>query len=367
MKTDNKNKKLIGAGVLTAVTASLCCITPVLALFAGASGVASTFSWIEPFRPYLIGITILVLTYAWYQKLRPISAGASNQEIDCACDEDEKTSFWQSKLFLGIVTVFAVIMLAFPYYSYVFYPVKKANVIQNVQSNINESIYKVQGLTCESCDQHVEHEVSNLPGYLTVVSDFKTGLVKVKYDKTKSSEQDVIDAINKTGYKIVDTISTGTLKKEKTFSELILTVNGLTCESCDQHVEHEVSLLPGYLAAVSDYKTGIVKVKYDNSKSSKQDVVDAVNKTGYKVVDTISPVKKEKTFSELILTVNGLTCESCDQHLEHEVSLLPGYLSAVSDYKTGIVKVEYDKTKLSKEDIVEAINKTGYKVIDSLK
>ncbi len=365
MKTNSKNKKLIGAGVLTAVTASLCCITPLLAIFAGASGIASTFSWIEPFRPYLIGITILVLAYAWYQKLRPVTVSANGQEIDCACDEDGKTSFWQSKLFLGIVTVFAVIMLAFPYYSYVFYPVKKSNIIQNVQSNINESTYQVNGLTCESCDQHVEHEVSLLPGYLEAVSDFKTGLVKVKYDNTKSSEQDVIDAINKTGYKIVDTIST--VKKEKTFSELILTVNGLTCESCDQHLEHEVSLLPGYLSAVSDYKTGIVKVKYDNSKSSKQDVVDAVNKTGYKVVDTISPVKKEKTFSELILTVNGLTCESCDRNLERQVSQLPGYLAAVSDYKTGIVKVQYDKSKSTEQDVIAAINKTGYKVVDSLK
>ena len=68
MKTDNK---LIGAGLLTAIAASLCCITPVLALIAGTSGLASTFSWLEPFRPYFIGLTILVLAFAWYQKLKP--------------------------------------------------------------------------------------------------------------------------------------------------------------------------------------------------------------------------------------------------------------------------------------------------------
>ena len=63
--------KLAVTSILTAITASLCCITPVLALIAGTSGVASTFSWIEPFRPYLIGLTILVLLFAWYQKLKP--------------------------------------------------------------------------------------------------------------------------------------------------------------------------------------------------------------------------------------------------------------------------------------------------------
>ena len=68
MKTD---KKLIGAGLLTTIAASLCCITPVLALIAGTSGLTSTFSWLEPFRPYFIGLTILVLGFAWYQKLKP--------------------------------------------------------------------------------------------------------------------------------------------------------------------------------------------------------------------------------------------------------------------------------------------------------
>ncbi len=38
------NKALIGSGIITAIAASLCCITPVLALIAGTSGMASSFS-----------------------------------------------------------------------------------------------------------------------------------------------------------------------------------------------------------------------------------------------------------------------------------------------------------------------------------
>ena len=71
MNTNSKSGKLAVASILSAVTASLCCITPVLALISGASGVASTFSWLEPFRPYLIGITVLVLDFACTQKLKP--------------------------------------------------------------------------------------------------------------------------------------------------------------------------------------------------------------------------------------------------------------------------------------------------------
>jgi hypothetical protein len=100
--------------LLTAITASLCCIAPVLALIAGISGVASTFTWIEPFRPYLIGLTILVLGFVWYQILKP------RKDIDCECEPDENPKFIQTKMFLGIVTAFAIIMLAFPHYSGIF-------------------------------------------------------------------------------------------------------------------------------------------------------------------------------------------------------------------------------------------------------
>jgi mercuric ion transport protein len=62
-KAEKSSKGILGAGLLTAFAASICCITPVLALFSSATGIASTFSWMEPYRPYLIGITIAVLAF----------------------------------------------------------------------------------------------------------------------------------------------------------------------------------------------------------------------------------------------------------------------------------------------------------------
>lgn len=99
------NKKIftvIGA----TVAASLCCITPVLAVLAGSSTLASSFSWLAPYHNYLVAFTVLVLLYAWYDKLKP------SKELDCACDE--KGSFFSSKTFLAIVTLFSVVMLSFP-------------------------------------------------------------------------------------------------------------------------------------------------------------------------------------------------------------------------------------------------------------
>src|SRR5438128_2039673 len=130
MTTTTKTNKSFIAGILTAAAASLCCITPVLAFLGGASGLASSFSWIEPFRPYLIGLTVLVFAFAWYQKLRP------REQVDCNCETDNKKSFLQSKTFLGIVTVVAGLLIAFPYYAKAFYPkTKQAQIVVSDKSD----------------------------------------------------------------------------------------------------------------------------------------------------------------------------------------------------------------------------------------
>lgn len=189
-------KRLIGISILTAITASLCCITPVLALIAGTSGIASTFSWLEPFRPYLIGFTVLVIGFAWYQKLK------SRNEIDCECETDEKPKFIQSKTFLAIMTVFAIVMLAFPYYSGIFYPNTEKQIIIVDKSDIKTAEFKISGMTCASCEEHVNHEVYKLNGILNSKVSYESGNAIVEFDKTKTNETEIEKAINATGYKV---------------------------------------------------------------------------------------------------------------------------------------------------------------------
>lgn len=204
MNTNSKSGKVAGASIISAVAASLCCITPVLALISGASGVASSFSWMEPFRPYLLGITILVLAFAWYQKLKP----RTKEEIQCDCDEDEKPPFMQTKTFLGMVTVFAFLMMAFPYYGQIFYPKADKQVVIVSSNNIQEVKFNVSGMTCASCEEHVKNEVNKLPGIISVTANSNEGNATVKFDNSKTNKEVIIKSIDATGYKVSDEVST---------------------------------------------------------------------------------------------------------------------------------------------------------------
>jgi copper chaperone CopZ len=197
MKTAKLTNKTWIAGILTATAASLCCITPVLALISGASGIASSFSWMEPYRPYLIGLTIAVLGLAWYQKLKPKKIA-----IDCACEEDQP-SFWQSKALLGIVTALAILLVAFPSYSKIFFHKPEAGQIIVVDKNSMQQVrFHIANMDCEACSQTINLALSKVNGVLEYNTQFKTGSSIVKFDTSKTSEETIKKTINATGYTV---------------------------------------------------------------------------------------------------------------------------------------------------------------------
>ena len=200
MKTKkSRTARFAGVGILSALAASLCCITPVLALVLGGTSAVSAFSWMAPYRPWLIGITVAVLGFAWYQKLKPSRA----EDIKCDCEEDEKPSFWQSKKFLGIVTLFAILMLAIPYYPALFYsrsPEKEVMIVRQI--DIQTLHLQISGMDCFACNSEITHAVFGNDGIVEAKADYKTGSAIIKFDTSRSSVENIIRSVNATGYKV---------------------------------------------------------------------------------------------------------------------------------------------------------------------
>jgi len=68
--------KFAGAGLVSAFAASLCCITPVIALFAGTGSIAATFTWIS--SPCLVFYLVLYHIHIFI-------TGDKYQQIITAC------------------------------------------------------------------------------------------------------------------------------------------------------------------------------------------------------------------------------------------------------------------------------------------
>lgn len=190
----SSKKGLIGAG-LVAIAASACCVGPLVLLAFGIGGVwVGNLTAMEPFRPYLIGITIAFLGYAFYSVYRRPKMKDCEPDSYCAnpkSDRINKTSLW-------IVTLLVVGLLAIPYLT----PVLLANENNTVEVNTHtrEVVLDVLGMTCASCSVTIQKSLARVDGVIEASASFDNKNATVKYDPTKISTRDIIKATRNAGY-----------------------------------------------------------------------------------------------------------------------------------------------------------------------
>lgn len=195
MSNGQKNKVLLGSGLLLAVTSSLCCIVPVLAMIGGAGGMVSAFGWAAPLRPYLLGATVLVLGLAFYRAYRP------EREDECGCAA--KKSVLQSKAFLWVVAVVSVMLSTFPFYSGVFER-KVAGPVVASTPNVQQAVIRIKGMGCADCEGLVNRALLQRKGVRDVHTSYAKGEAVVHFDPTQVSLPELGVTVEQgTGYQVI--------------------------------------------------------------------------------------------------------------------------------------------------------------------
>ena len=89
-------------------------------------------------------------------------------------------------------------------------------------------------------------------------------------------------------YQVVGQIASSRNKAEFTPGKSVkaeFKIDGMTCTSCAEHVQHDVNKLPGIILATASYENNNAIVEFDNSKTTLADIQKAIDGTGYKVID----------------------------------------------------------------------------------
>lgn len=107
------NTRLLSAGaLLSAVTASICCIGPIALALLGLGGGALLLKF-EPYRPYLLAATALFLGAAFYLTYRRPTVEQCASDSTCPSAASTKGQ----KLALWIVTLLVLLAATFPHFS----------------------------------------------------------------------------------------------------------------------------------------------------------------------------------------------------------------------------------------------------------
>ena len=113
--------------------------------------------------------------------------------------------------------------------------------------------------------------------------------------------------------------------------DLIMKIDGMMCEHCEQHVKTALEKIDGVASAAPDYKTGECRVVLSHSLDAGL-LKEAVEAEDYKVLEILSDNQKEP---DLVMKIEGMMCGHCEQHVKDALLSIDGVTDARPDFKTG--------------------------------
>ncbi len=197
--SQNKERRTIIGVIVAAIAASVCCVGPLVLLALGIGGAwVGNLTAIEPFRPYLMGLTFIILGYAFYKIYRKPKAEECAPGSYCANPKSDRIN----KITLWISTVFVILLLSFPYITPLLYA-DQSNAVE--QSGFEENILmevtlNVPDMYCPACPFTVQKSLIKLDGVISAEASLETKKAVIKFDPTCVTIAQMIDVTTNAGY-----------------------------------------------------------------------------------------------------------------------------------------------------------------------
>jgi Cu+-exporting ATPase len=134
----------------------------------------------------------------------------------------------------------------------------------------------------------------------------------------------------------------------------IFNIKGMMCEHCVKKVRESISNLNGVDNVVINLQDQSANVVFDESIVSVNQIVDSVVQAGYQAsVEGVNLVTN-------IFNVEGMMCEHCLNSVTSALQKNKGVKEAQVSLDDKRASVTYDQSLTNKEEIIKAINDSGY-------
>lgn len=177
-------------GILSALTASVCCLGPVVLVLLGLGGlgvgaVLGRYHW------WFIIAAIAILAVAWRRY--------SKETLRCRAASCEMAQGNATRTGLTLASVVVAAFVGLNLYTYASPHRRRQDIMTH--SSLASVVILVKGMTCFTCKLTVESSLERLPGVKDVDARVADETAVVQYDRAQVSVNQLIAAINKTGYR----------------------------------------------------------------------------------------------------------------------------------------------------------------------
>ncbi|NXL63565.1 ATP7B ATPase, partial [Chordeiles acutipennis] len=250
----------------------------------------------------------------------------------------------------------------------------------------------VVGMTCQSCVQSIEGQISKVKGILSIEVSLEQNNAVIKYLQSEISPEQICQEIQDMGFDAniaEERLTTATVNLSCLREAVVkLRVEGMTCQSCVTNIEGKIKKLHGVakikvslgnqeaiiayhpsIIQPSDLKRHISNLGYDctiKSKSAplKLGVLDLERLQNANPKETpanlesdeVDPLVAERSSTAMVaIQIEGMHCKSCVRNIEGNISDLPGIQSIKVSLEHKRAVVQYSPNLITLSALQQAI------------
>jgi mercuric ion transport protein len=179
------------AGIFSVLLATTCCVGPLVLVAIGlgsGAAIVGRYHWL-----FLIAGTA-VLTWAWAKYLR--------EKTVCDCEHKTMQGRRSGMFTLLIATVIVLGFGSLNISRYIFAStLASAQTQTQVANGLNHVVISVDGMSCVTCEIAARHALKQVDGVKSAHASVATKSVTVDYDPAKTNTEQLVAAVNSTGYR----------------------------------------------------------------------------------------------------------------------------------------------------------------------
>ncbi|GAB4519359.1 MAG: heavy metal translocating P-type ATPase [Anaerolineae bacterium] len=133
-----------------------------------------------------------------------------------------------------------------------------------------------------------------------------------------------------------------------------LPVTGMTCAACVRNVERALTKTEGVTDANVNIATERATISFDSALVDASGLIQSIQKSGYGVATATAE-----------LPITGMTCAACERNVTRALKKPNGVLDVHVNLATEKATITYLPGAVRRRDLIEAVEKAGYGVVDT--
>jgi len=134
---------------------------------------------------------------------------------------------------------------------------------------------------------------------------------------------------------------------------VVLPQDTSACERCVHDLRARLATLRGVESVEVDTRRGRLMLRVDPDHTTLARVQEAARRAGVAIA---------RQFRHEMIELQGLDCADCVLVIEHALGRLPGLLSVSVNYAASRMWIEYDRDRLSRQEVLHRVRALGYRV-----